>query len=405
MIQQSRGRRVGGERGSFLSEQIAIAGAVELPARRYSELEPNDLYRAVLKAAIRDWPVKPQDVDGILTTPGGGMRGHDTYMHDRLVAETGIRPKFLETLNLGGCTFPAMVDRAAAAIRAGRASAVLCISAGKMLKPVEGAGTLMASAISDPDLEVPYGTFIPALYGLIASQLVHERGVTAKDLARVAVSARKWAQLNPRARMYGKGELTVEDVLASRMVCTPFHFYDCSFPSDGGGAVLVTTGENARRWCKQPAYVLGFGEFHGRGTLGEPGDLLQSGAIRSAPEAFAQAGLAPADIDVAQLYDAFTSTPLILLEALGFCAPGEAPAFVHAGGIDPGGRLPVNTYGGLLSFGHTGDASGMSLLTEGAMQAMGIAGANQVADANHVLVHAYGGMMYDHATLILGREP
>lgn len=388
-----------------MAESIAIAGAFELPARRYPDLDTTALFRAVLKGAMQSWPVRPQDIDGLLTSPGGGIWGPDTYIHDRLVSETGIRPKFLETLNMGGATFLSMVDRAGMAIRAGRASAVLCISAGKMMKPRDGAGTLMATSVSDPNLELPYGTFIPALYGLIASQFMAERNATAEDLARVAVSARKWALLNPRARMYGAGPLSVEEVLASRMIASPFHFYDCSFPSDGGGAVLVTTAERARQWTKQPAYVLGFGEFHGRGTIGDPGNLLESGAVRSGPEAFAAAGLGPGDVKVAQLYDAFSSTPLILLENLGFCAPGEAAAFVASGAIDPGGSLPVNTYGGLMSFGHTGDSSGMSLLTEGAMQTMGIAGPNQVEDADCVFIHAYGGMMFDHASLILGRNP
>jgi acetyl-CoA acetyltransferase len=189
------------------------------------------------------------------------------------------------------------------------------------------------------------------------------------------------------------------------MICTPFHLLDCSFPSDGGGAVLVTRADLGRKWASQPAYILGYGEHHTRGTVSEPGNLIETGAVRSGAEAFRRAGLTPRDIDVAQIYDAFTSTPLILLENLGFCAPGESAAFVNSGAIDPGGTLPVNTYGGLLSFGHTGDASGMSLVTEGAFQTMGIAGPNQVEKAERVLIHGYGGMLYDHATLILGREP
>jgi len=388
-----------------LSQPVAIAAAYEHPPRRYNDLDFNDLYGEVLKGCIASWGVKPQDIDGILTTPGGGMTGHDTYVHDMLVSETGIRPAFMETLNLGGGSFPCMVDRAAMAIRSGRASAVLCIGVGKMLKPRKGAGVLMASAISDPNMEVPYGAFIPALYALMVSAYVHKYGVTAEQMARVAVAARKWANLNPIARMHDAGPLTVEEVVNSRMICSPFHFYDCSFPSDGGGAVLVVRDDLARKWAKQPAWIAGFGEYHPRGSVGDPGDLLEVGAIRTGREAFAAAGMSPSDITVAQLYDAFSCTPLILLEALGMCQPGEAAAFVEAGGIDPGGALPVNTYGGLLSFGHTGDASGMSLVTAGAMQALGTAGPTQVAKADRVLIHGYGGVMYDNATLILSREP
>jgi acetyl-CoA acetyltransferase len=386
-----------------LSEPIAIAGAYELLPGRY----PDDdvaLFRAVLKGALKSWPIRPHDVDGLMTSPCGGIAGYDTYIHDRLVSELGLAPTFVETINLGGATYLAMVDRAATAIRAGRANTVLCVSAGKFMKPSAGGGALMAGAISDRDLEVPYGTFIPALYGLVASQLMAERNVTAEDLARVAVAARSWARLNPRARMHGAAPLSVQEVLESRMICTPFHFFDCSFPSDGGGAVLVTRGDLARKWAKQPAYVLGYGEHHPRGTISDAGNLLETGATRSGPQAFERAGMTARDIQVAQLYDAFSSTPLLLLENLGLCGTGEAAGFVQRGGIDPGGALPVNTYGGLMSFGHTGDSSGMSLLTEAAFQTMGIAGPNQVRAAERVLVHAYGGVMFDHATVILGRE-
>lgn len=387
-----------------MSDAVAIAAAFELAPGKY----PGDdvaLFRQVLKGAMTSWPVRPQDVDGVMTSPCGGIAGYDTYFHDRLVSELGLQPNFVETVNLGGATYLAMVDRAAAAIRSGRVNTVLCISAGKFMKPSAGGGALMAGAVSDRDLEVPYGTFIPALYGLIASQFMAERNITQHDLARVAVSARRWALLNPRARTHGSGPITVEDVLASRVICTPYHFLDCSFPSDGGGAVLVTRADLARKWAKQPAYVLGYGEFHPRGTLSNEGNLIENGATVSGPQAFASAGMTPADINVAQLYDAFSSTPLLLLENLGFCAAGESGQFVQSGAMDPGGALPVNTYGGLMSFGHTGDASGMSLLTEGAMQTMGTAGPHQVQGADRVLVHAYGGMMFDHATIILGREP
>jgi acetyl-CoA acetyltransferase len=205
--------------------------------------------------------------------------------------------------------------------------------------------------------------------------------------------------------MYGKGELTIEEVIASRPIAEPFHYLDCSIPSDGGGAILVTRAELGRELSRQPAYVLGYGEYHPRGTISSAGDLVETGAVRTGKEAFAAAGMTPADIDVAQLYDAFSATPLMLLENLGFCAPGTSGEFVRSGAADPGGSLPMNTFGGLLSFGHTGDSSGMSVLIEGAKQAMGTAGDRQVAHAEKVLVHCYGGMMYDHTTLILGREP
>ena len=385
-------------------ENVAIAAAYELRPGRYPECDTFDLLRMVLRGLIDASPAMPHQIDGLLTAPSGGVAGFDPYVHERLISQLGIRVRFAETVNLGGATFLAMVDRAAMAIRAGRANAVICIGAGKFMKPGEGGGELMAKVTSDANLELPYGTFIPSLYGLISSQFMAERGVTSDDLARVAVSARQWAMLNPLAKMHRAGPLAIEDVLASREISSPFHLLDCSVPCDGGGAVLVAREDLARQWAARPAYVLGFGEFHPRGTVSDRGNLIDTGAAASGAEAFHNAGLEPRDINLAQLYDAFSSTPLMLLEDLGFCGFGEAAGFVRDGGIDPGGKLPVNTYGGLLSFGHTGDSSGMSLLTAGAFQTMGTAGANQVESADRVLIHAYGGIMFDHATLILGRE-
>jgi acetyl-CoA acetyltransferase len=388
-----------------LAESVAIACAFEMPPGRYPELGTEDLFRTVLRGALSSWPIKPQDVDGLLTHPSGTVAGWDIYFHDTLISELGIRPNFVETLNLGGATYPAMVNRAASAIRTGRASAVLCIGAGTFTKLRAGGGEMMARVLGDPSLEMPYGIWIPALYGLLASEFIADHGVSAVEIARVAVSERKWALLNPQARMHRAGAIGVGDVLSSRMVASPFHYLDCSVPSDGGGAVLVTRAELSRKWTQQPAYILGYGEAHLRGRVSDPGKLTDTGAKVSGAEAFRRASLTPKDIDVAQLYDAFSITPLVLLENLGFCAPGEAAPFVQSGAIDPGGQLPVNTYGGLLSFGHTGDASGMSLVTAGAFQVMGCAGPNQVDRAERVLIHGYGGIMYDHATLILGREP
>ncbi|MGE3690116.1 MAG: thiolase family protein [Novosphingobium sp.] len=388
-----------------MSEPVAIAAAFELPPGRYPDQDCVGLFRQVLKGLIGQCPIRPQDIDGLLTCPSGGVAGFDPYVHEKLISELGIRPAMAEVMNLGGATFAAMVDRAAGAIRAGLASAVICIGAGKFMKPSAGGAELMARVTSDTVLEMPYGTFIPALYALIASQYMAERGASKADLARVAVAHRKWAVLNPNARMASAGEISVEDVLASRPISTPFNLLDCSVPCDGGGAIIVARGDLARKWTEQPAWVLGYGEHHSRGALSDRGNLLETGAAEAGARAFSSAGLTPDDIDVAQLYDAFSSSPLILLEELGFCAPGEAAGFVASGAIDPGGSLPVNTYGGLLSFGHTGDSSGMSMLTAGALQTMGLAGPTQVENANRVLVHTYGGIMFDHATLILGREP
>ena len=383
----------------------AIAATYEMKPGRYPELDPFDMFREVLMGAIDSWGIRPSDVDGLLTAPAGQSAGAtDTYVHDKLVSELAIHPRFAETMCLGGATYAAMVNRAQLAIENGQAKAVLCIGAGKFMKPGAGGAEMMARMISECDFEVPYGTFIPALYAMVAQQFMHERGITREDIARYAVSARKWALLNPRALMHSKGPIEVADVIASRPIAEPFNFLDCSIPTDGGGAVLVARADIARDISKQPAYVRGYGECHLRGTMSNAGNLIETGATVSGPEAFRRAGMQPSDIDVVQLYDAFSATPLILLENLGFCAPGTSGAFIRSGAADPGGSLPMNTNGGLLSFGHTGDSSGMSVLIEAARQVMSEAGPNQVEKAENVLAHCYGGMMYDHTTLILSRN-
>ena len=385
---------------------VTIAATHEMRPGRYPDLDPFEMFREVLKGAMASWGIGPRKIDGLLTSPAGQAAGAtDTYVHDKLISELGVHLTFAETMCLGGATFAAMVNRAEMAIRYGLASAVLCIGAGKFMKPTAGGAEMMARMISECDFEVPYGTFIPALYALIAHQFMHERGITREDLAHVAVSQRKWARLNPQALMHDKGELTVADVLSSRPVAEPFRLLDCSVPCEGGGAILVTRSDIGRGMSRQPAYVRGYGECHLRGTISNAGNLIETGATRSGPAALGRAGMTPADIDIVELYDAFSATPLILLENLGFCGAGESGALVRSGATAPGGRLPMNTNGGLLSFGHTGDASGMSVLIEAARQTMGTAGPNQVTKADTVLAHCYGGMMYDHATLILARCP
>jgi acetyl-CoA acetyltransferase len=262
----------------------------------------------------------------------------------------------------------------------------------------------MARMVSHPDFEFIYGTFIPALYALAARRHMHDRGTTREALAAVAVSGREWAIRHPDAIMRAQGRLTIADVLASRPIAEPFHLLDCSVPCEGGAAFLVARGEIARSLVSQPAYVRGFGEYHDHGPISQSRDFAAMGAGFAARQAFDSAGLAPKDVRVAEIYDAFTINPIMFLEEMGLVPPGGGGRFFLDGNGLPGGKLPVNTYGGLLSFGHTGDASGMSMLVEGALQTMGRAGERQVADADVVLVHTYGGMMAAQCTLILGRD-
>jgi acetyl-CoA acetyltransferase len=385
----------------------AIAAATEIRPGRYPDRSGLDLYEQVLGQFLEEWSIDPKLVDGFLVAPAGMASGSgaDIFVHEELADSLGLHPVFSETLNAGGATYAIMAARAALAIGAGRARAVLCAAAGKFPKVGGGGAEAMARMVSHPDFEFVYGTFIPALYALAATRHMHERGTTREQLAAVAVSSREWALRHPHALMRPQGRITIEDVLASRPVAEPFHLLDCSVPCEGGAAFLVARGDVARTLVPQPAYLLGYGEYHDHGPISQARDFASMGVREAARQAYESSGLSPRDVRVAELYDAFTINPILLLEETGLVEPGRGGPFFLEGRGAPGGDLPVNTYGGLLSFGHTGDASGMSMIVEGALQVMGRAGERQVADADVVLVHTYGGMMSDHCTLILGRKP
>lgn len=387
-------------------ERVAIAGAFELKPARYPDKTPLDLYEWLLREVVERWRLRPGDIDGLFCTPGGiSMGATDITVHEKMTEFLGATLRVSEALYAGGASFNIMIHRAVALIRAGFASSILCMGTGKFMQVGAGGAEIQARIASDAAFEFPYGSYIVPNYALAATQYMTETGTPREALARVAVAARQWALRNPMAAMRRKGPITVEDVLASRPIATPFNLLDCSFPCEGGGAVLVAREDIARRIAPRPAWVLGVSEMHTTGTISQHATLARSGARQTGVEAFAMAGMGPQDIGVVQAYDAFSVCPLLVLDDLGFGrAEGGAGALALAGAFDPGGRLPLNTYGGLLSYGHTGEAAGMSLVVEGARQMMGQAEASQT-DASAALVHCYGGMFSEHSTLILGREP
>lgn len=383
----------------------AIATAVELKPGRYPRTSTHQLYRDAITALLAEAELPLARVDGLLAPPlGMGTPDPDSFFHEKLLEELGITPRLSVMLNAGGATYGYMVQHAALAISAGMADAVICVGAGKFEKMSPASAAQMVRNACQEDFEFLYGAVIPALYAQYATRYMHDTGTTDKDLAAVSVSARAWAARNPNAITYDKGEITIDDVLASRMIASPFHYLDCSIPCDGGGAVLVTSGELARELTAQPAYILGMGQHHGHGYVSQSPGLRPAGIAESGRAAFTMSGLTPSDIQHAQLYDAFSFNPLILLEHLGFAGPGKAADWFHSGRTSPGGDFPVNTYGGLIGYGHSGDSSGMSMLVEGARQVMRREPDRPVPSGT-VLVHTYGGMMAEHCTLILGQEP
>jgi acetyl-CoA acetyltransferase len=228
---------------------------------------------------------------------------------------------------------------------------------------------------------------------------MHQYGTTREDLAHIAVAARQWAQLNPLA--HARDPLSIEQVLDSRLVSDPLSVLDCCLVTDGGGALVLVRSERARDFPKPPVYVLGAAAATWHRQIGSMPDLTVTAAAESGPRAFAMAGLAPKDVDVLELYDAFTINTLLFLEDLGFCAKGEGGAFVRNGRIAPGGVLPVNTNGGGLSCCHPG-MYGMFLLIEAVQQLRAEAGDRQVPNAEIALCHGNGGVLSSQVTALLG---
>ena len=379
-----------------------IAGVGESPLGRVPDLDALGLQRRAAMAALDDAGLSWGDIDGLLTTP---LRVANWSLPCGIVAEgLGIKPRYLATLDLAGASGTAMVHHAAMAVATGQCQAVLCVAGQNLLTFSSKGGAAvqrMAAAGTHDEFESPYGPLIPTLYALVAQRHQHEYGTTAEQLAQVAVAIRGHAARNPLAQK--REPLSVADVLASRMVSSPLHVLDCALVSDGAAAFIVTTRERARDLRKPAVQLLGHGYGFSHACVSDYPRITTSGAVESGRDAFASAGLRPADIDVAELYDCFTITVLVELEDLGFCAKGEGGPFVEGGRIGPGGALPVTTHGGLLSAAHPGLAGGMFHVIESVRQLRGEADARQVPGAEVVLAHGNGGVIGLHCTLILGK--
>jgi acetyl-CoA acetyltransferase len=296
-----------------------------------------------------------------------------------------------------------MLEHAVAAIQAGHAEVVV-LAYGSTTRSDLKAGRRLANlnfGTRGPiQFDAPYGHALIAKYAMTAQRHMHDFGTTPEQLAEIAVSARYNAGFNPDA--YYRDPITIEDVQAAPMIADPFTTLHCCIRSDGGGAVVVTSEERARDCAKAPVWVLGTGETTSHTTMSEWDDFTESPAVRSGRLAFTRAGLTPADVDICQIYDAFTGMVLLSLEALGFCGKGEGGPFVADGTpLRLGGALPTNTDGGGLSSCHPG-MRGMFLLVEAVKQLRGEATGRQVAGARVACVNATGGWFSSAATALLG---
>ena len=379
-----------------LRGRVAIAGVAESDEMgRLPHKSALALHVEAARNALADAGIEKSEVDAVFSA--GLPMAADTaeYM--------GIRPRWMDGTQIGGCSFIAHVEHAMAAIDAGLCEVAL-ITHGE-----SGASRIgMGANRFGPDsprmqFEVPFGLAGPPTgYALAAARHMHEFGTTSEQLAELAVSTRKWAQLNPKAMM--RDPLTVDDVLASRMISWPLHLLDCCLVTDAGGAAVLTSAERARSCRQRPVYVLGTGEASAHVMVSQmPRYAFWDAAEMSSRPAFAMAGVAHADIDVAMFYDAFTIVPIMGLEATGFCKPGEGGAFVSGQRTAPGGAFPMNTNGGGLSYQHTG-MYGIFTIIEAVRQLRGECGPRQVKDAKVAICHGLGGMFSAAATLIASTE-
>lgn len=373
--------------------EIVIVGAAE--TERLGRIPDQSVLGLNLEAGARamaDAGVVPGEVDGIAGTFGPQQVAH----------HLGVRPRWVDTTNVGGCSFLVHVRHAAAAIRSGYARTVL-ITHGESGRSRVGTPPRPPDPASPTgQFEVPYGARAPyTRFTLPALRYMKTYGLTHEQLATVAVVQREWAARNPRALL--RDPLTVEGVLASPLVAYPFHKPQCCVVTDGGGALVVTAagrpGDTARR---RMVRVLGTGEGVDSPLIAQVADFTGSAAARrSADDAFAEAGIGRGDVDHVMCYDAFAHLPIVGLEAMGFVGPGEAGAFIAEGRTGPGGRLPVNTNGGGLSYTHTG-MYGMFAIQESVRQLRGEAAA-PVPGVNVSAVLGFGGMYTAAAVLLLAR--
>jgi len=378
-----------------------IAGVATSDYPYLPELSEHGVHGQVADRALADAGLGLAEVDGFATA------GFFPMYAVGVAEYLGLRPTYLDETNTGGSSFEVLVEHAAYAVEAGAAEVVLVTYGSTQLSQMgrrlgTGGGGRGAGMPGPAVHDALWGNTLVGNYAMAARRHMFEFGTTPEQLAAVAVTMRDHAVHNPQAQY--RDPITVEDVVGSRLVADPLHKLDCCVISDGGAACVVTTAERAADLPKEPVHILGGAHASTHHlNLSAMGELTTTAAALSGPAAFARAGITPADVDVAQLYDSFTITVVLTVEDLGFCAKGEGGAFVEDGGLGLGGRLPTNTDGGGLSSCHPG-MRGMFLIVEAVRQLRGECGPTQVPGARVAVAHGTGGVLSTGATLVLGKE-
>lgn len=377
---------------SFPRGKTAVVGAATFGMGSAPGYTAAELLAKASLAAIADAGLRPGDIDGVFA-----MLPQDPFCALSVPEYLGIRPRLVESTRTGGSAFQIHAMWAALALEAGLCDAVL-IAYGSNQRSAAG-GLVSSGAAPFPYEQTYRPRNPPSSYALAAARHMHDYGTTRAHLAEVAVAARRWAQLNPDA--FVRDPLTLDDVLGARMVSDPLTVRDCCLVTDGAAAIVMTRADRARDLAQPPIHLLGAASATWFKNISEAADLTVTAASEAGARAYAQAGVKPSDIDVVEVYDAFTINTILFLEDLGFCPKGEGGRFVADGGIAPGGRLPVNTNGGGLSCVHPG-MYGLFTMVEAITQLRGTAGERQVADAKLALAHGNGGTLSSQSVTIFG---
>jgi acetyl-CoA acetyltransferase len=355
-----------------------------------------DLMSVAAEQAIVDAGLKREEIDGLVC-------GYATTMPHIMLATVfaehfGIRPTYCHAVQVGGATGMAMTMLAHCIVDGGVARNVLVVGGENRLTGQSRDASVQALAqVGHPAYEVPLGPTIPAYYGLVASRYMHEYGVTEEDLAEFAVLMREHAATHPGAQFHER--ISVADIMASKPVASPLKLLDCCPVSDGGAAFVVSREPTSSFGVK----VRGCAQAHTHQHVTAAPALSEFGAEIAIARARANSGLAIADVRYAAVYDSFTITLAMLLEDLGLAARGEAAARVRAGYFGRDGAVPLNTHGGLMSYGHCGVGGAMAHMVETQLQMTGRAGNRQVKDASIALLHGDGGVLSSHVSMFLER--
>jgi len=366
---------------------VSVVGVGMIPFGKYPEKNIADLGWPAVKAAIKDAGIEAKQIQAAYsgTARGGAMIGQ------RILGRIGLAGLPIVNVENACSSSSSALRQAVIAVQSWACDIVLVIGVEKLSK--FGGGTL---PLDEDDWEVRLGLSMPALYAMRAQRYMHEYGVRPEQLARVSVKNRRNGALNPDAQM--RKEVTVDEVMASRMIADPFTLLQCCPTGDGAAAIILASDATARRIRSDPIQVRASHLSSGKFMAGFRDMTSPEITVRGARECFEEAGLGPKDIDVAEVHDAFSIAELLYYEAFGFCPRGEAAALLESGATSLGGRIPINPSGGLLAKGHPVGATGAAQVVEIVRQLRGEAGARQVEGAKVGLTHATGGGIsgFDH---------